>query len=142
MNAAHRFVSAAFAISFSLTCLCPFILKKSHMTTVEVNKNQYQQHHDYVYDSDEEDEVASLYDLNLYKRQHLKSRRRVRAEAVRSFDSLVDSSVEQNQSIQVECVKCSDDPDNAIEYRFQDLNVLWNNRVHEPNTALIAIEVR
>ena len=112
------------------------------MTTVEVNKNEYQQHHDYVYDSDEEDEVASLYDLNLYKRQHLKSRRRVRAEAVRSFDSSVDSRDEQHESVQVECVECGNDPDDAIEYRLQDLNVLWNNRVHEPNTALIAIEVR
>lgn len=111
------------------------------MTTVEVNKNEYQQHHDYVYDSDEEDEVASLYDLNLYKRHHLKSRRRVRAEAVRSFDS-IESRDHEHESIQVECIECGEDPDQAIEFRLQDLKVLWDNRVHEPNTALIAVEVR
>lgn len=110
------------------------------MEIVEVNKDEYQQHHDYVYDSSEEDEVASLYDLNLYKRHHLKSRRRVRAEEVRSFDS-TDSS-DPGESVQVECVECGEDPDKAIDFRLQDLRVFWDNRVHEPNTALIAVEVR
>lgn len=107
-------------------------------SNLQVNQSDYQQHHhEYVYDSSEEDEVASLYDLDLYKRNHhLKSRRRVRAESVRSFDN---ESLE-DESVQVECVECGDDPEYAIEYRFQDLKILWENRVHEPNTALIAVE--
>jgi hypothetical protein len=108
------------------------------METVEVNKSHYQQHHDYVYDSSEEDEVASLYDLGYCKRHHLKSKRRVRAETVRSFDR--DSF--EDESVQVECVECGEDPDKAIQYNLQDLKELWDNRVHEPNTALVAIEVR
>lgn len=109
------------------------------MEIAAVNKNQYQQHnHDYVYDSSEEDEVASLYDLQLYKRHHIKSRRRVRAETVRSFDN---ESLEDG-NIQVECVECGDDPERSIEFHTQDLTVLWENRVHAPNTALIAVEVR
>lgn len=109
------------------------------METFEVNKTDYQQQkHDYVYDSSEEDEVASLYDLELYKRHNIKSTRRRRAETVRSFDS--DSL--DGASVQVECVECGEDPDQAIEFNLQDLGVLWENRVHAPNTALIAVEVR
>ena len=107
------------------------------METVEVNKSHYQ-HHEFVYDSSEEDEVASLYDLEFYKRHQLQTRRRLRAETVRSFDR--DSF--EGESIQVECVECGEDPDRAIEFHWQDLRQLWDNRVHEPNTCLVAIEVR
>jgi len=108
------------------------------MEIVEVNKSHYRQHHEYVYDSSEEDEVASLYDLGLYKKHQLKSRRRIRAKTARSFDS---ESLE-GESVQVECVECGEDPDAAIEFRWQDLKLLWDNQLHEPNTALVAIEVR
>lgn len=108
------------------------------MEIAEVNQSDYQQHHEYVYDSSEEDEVASLYDLELYRRHHLKSRRRARAETVRSFDN---DSVDDS-SVQVECVECGEDADQAIEFRVQDIRLVWDNQVHYPNTCLIAVEVR
>lgn len=115
-------------------------LAEPTMGTVDVNKSHYQQHNnDFVYNSSEEDEVASSYDLRYYQRHHLKTRRRVRAETVRSLvhkkenASLIDN-------VHAECVDCNDDPDFAIELKRQVLKSVKG--IHEPNTVLVAVEVR
>lgn len=108
------------------------------METVEVDKSQYQQH-EYVYDSSEEDEVASLYDLHYHQRTHLKTRRRVRAETVQSLEpNRIDLS--QTDNLQVECIECDEDPEVALQFNCQPL--LWDRQVHEPNMILVAVEVR
>lgn len=108
------------------------------METVEVDKSQYQ-HHEYVYDSSEEDVVASLYDLHYHHRPHLKTRRRVRAETVQSLEPKK-INITLTDNIQVECMECDEDPEVALEFKRQPL--LWDRQVHEPNTVLVAVEVR
>lgn len=105
---------------------------------VRVNKSQYQQY-EYVYDSSEEDVVASMYDLHYHQCTHLKTRRRVRAETVRALEpKRMDSS--QTDNLQVDCVECDEDPEVALQFNRQPL--LWDRQVHEPNMVLVAVEVR
>jgi hypothetical protein len=108
------------------------------MKTVEVDKSQYG-HHEYVYDSSEEDEVASLFDLHYHERSHLKTRRRVRAETVHSPDPMRGNS-SQTDNLQVQCIECDEDPEVALQVKREAL--LWDKQVHEPNLVLVAVEVR
>jgi hypothetical protein len=109
------------------------------MKMVEVNKSQYGHHHEYVYDSSEEDEVASLFDLDFHQRPPLKARRRIREETVQSLD-LMRANSSQSDNLQVQCIECDEDPEVALQVNREPL--LWDKQVQEPNVVLVAVEVR